>query len=107
MVQYVPYNIRYAIYNPEGAASNVVQIYLNNKLYNTTNISNNSENTISVISDKFGNIPIKITIDNVEYSFNTEVSVSTMNVREIEGAVLNLRSFGRDIDYNKSSNRNQ
>jgi hypothetical protein len=96
MIQYVPYTFRYAIYNPTGSATNTVQIYLNNELQVTTNITNNVENTASLMSGEFGNIPVKITVNGVSYEVISNTSVSTIGVSEIADAKLNLRAFGRD-----------
>lgn len=96
MIQYVPYNFRYAIYNPSNSATNTVQIYLNNEVQVTTNIANGIENTASLMSGEFGNIPVKITVNGVSYEVISDTSVSTIGVKEISDAKLNLRSFGRD-----------
>lgn len=102
IIQYVPYNIRYAIYNPTNAVNNTVGIYIDNELQITTNIVNDVENRASIISDTFGNLPIKITVNDAAYELNSEVAVSTIGVSEIPDAKLNLRAFGRDnkaLDY--------
>lgn len=96
MVQYVPYSIRYAIYNPNESAINTVQIYLNNELELTTNITNGIENNSSIMSSEFGNLPFKISINSVDYEMISETSVSTIGVKEIANAAINLRAFGKD-----------
>ena len=96
MIQYVPYNLRYAIYNPSESATNTVQIFLNNELQLTTNIVNGSENNSSIMSGEFGNLPIKITVNGVSYEMTSDTAISTIGVSEIADAKLNLRSFGRD-----------
>lgn len=96
MVQYVPYSIRYAIYNPNEAATNIVQIYLNNELKLTTNITNGIENNSSIMNSEFGNLPFKISINGVDYEMISETAVSTIGVKEITNAVINLRAFGKD-----------
>jgi hypothetical protein len=67
MIQYVPYNLRYAIYNPSESATNTVQIFLNNELQLTTNIVNGVGNNSSIMSGEFGNLPVKITVNEVDY----------------------------------------
>lgn len=96
MIQYVPYNLRYAIYNPSESATNAVQIFLNNELQLTTNIVNGVENNSSIMSGEFGNLPIKITVNGVDYEMTSDTSISTIGVSEIANAKLNLRAFGRD-----------
>jgi hypothetical protein len=96
MIQYVPYNLRYAIYNSTGSATNTVQIFLNNELQLTTNIVNGVENNSSIMSGEFGNLPIKITVNGVDYEMVSDTAISTIGVSEIADAKLNLRAFGRD-----------
>lgn len=96
LIQYVPYNIRYAIYNPNESAVNTVQIFLNNELQVTTNIVNGVENNSSIMSGEFGNLPFKISVNGVDYEMTSDISISTIGVSEIADAVINLRAFGRD-----------
>lgn len=96
LIQYVPYNLRYAIYNPSESAVNIVQIFLNNELQLTTNITNGVENNSSIMSGEFGNLPIKIIVNDSEYLMSSDVSISSIGVSEIADAKLNLRAFGKD-----------
>ena len=96
MIQYVPYNLRYAIHNSKGSTTNTVQIFLNNELQLTTNIVNGIENNSSIMSGEFGNLPIKITINGIDYEMTSDTAISTIGVSEIADAKLNLRAFGRD-----------
>lgn len=96
MIQYVPYNLRYAIYNPSESSTNTVQIFLNNELQLTTNIVNGVENNSSIMSGEFGNLPVKITVNGVDYEMTSDTAISTIGVSEIADAKLNLRAFGRD-----------
>ena len=96
MIQYVPYNLRYAIHNSKGSTTNTVQIFLNNELQLTTNIVNGVENNSSIMSGEFGNLPIKITVNEVDYEMTSDTAISTIGVSEIADAKLNLRAFGRD-----------
>ena len=102
MIQYVPYSIRYAIYNPLESATNTLQIYVNDEVQVTTNIVNNVESTSSIMCGEFGNIPIKIVVNGVSYEVVSDTAVSTIGVSEIGDAKLNLRAFGKD---NNSSDR--
>lgn len=96
IIQYVPYTIRYAIYNPTNAAVNTLQIFVNDEVQVTTNITNGFENSSSIMSDSFGNVPIKIVVNGVSYEMGSDTSISTIGVSEIADAVINLRAFGRD-----------
>ena len=64
MIQYVPYNLRYAIYNSKDLQP-IQYRFLNNELQLTTNIVNGVENNSSIMSGEFGNLPIKITVNGV------------------------------------------
>lgn len=96
MIQYVPYNLRYAMYNPNESATNIVQIFLNDELQLTTNIVNGVENNSSIMSGEFGNLPVRIVINETSYNVSSDISVSSIGVSEIADAKLNLRAFGRD-----------
>lgn len=96
IIQYVPYNLRYAIFNPSESALNTVRIYLNDELQLTTNIVNGVENNSSIMSGEFGNLPVKITVNNASYDMSSNVAISSIGVSEIADAKLNLRAFGRD-----------
>ena len=96
LIQYVPYSIRYAIYNPQESVNNTLQIYVNNEVQITTNVINGAENTSSFMCDSFGNVPIKITVNGVSYEMGSDTAISTIGVKEIADAKLSLRAFGRD-----------
>ena len=96
LIQYVPYYLRYAIYNPSDSASNLLKIYVNNEVQITTNIVNGVEGASTIMCSDFGNVPLKIEVNGVIYSFDTDTSISTLGVSEIGDAKLNLRAFGKD-----------
>ena len=98
MIQYVPYTIRYAIYNPSESATNTLQILLNDEVHVITNIVNNREGSSSVMCSSFGNVPVKIIVNGVSYDLISNTAVSTLGVKEIGDAKLNLRAFGKDND---------
>jgi len=99
LTQYVPYELRYAIYNPADSATNLVNVYVNNNLQLTTNIINNKENIASIVVNDFGEVYIKLEVNKSSYEISTNVAVSTINVAEISSnLVLDLRAFGKDND---------
>lgn len=105
--QYVPYNIRYGIYNPKNTVSNAVNVYLNSELYTTLNISNGAESTISIIPNKIGDTTIDIRVNDSVYEVNANISKSSINIYEIgSNLALDLKAFGRinepNIDNNAS-----
>ena len=102
MIQYVPYNLRYAIYNPSESATNTLQIYVNDEVQITTNVINCKENTSSIMCNVFGSVPIKFSVNDIDYELISNTSISTIGVSEIGDAKLNLRAFGKD---NNSSDR--
>lgn len=96
IIQYVPYTVKYAIYNPSNVAVNTVQVYVDDEVQATTNAVNGVENYASIMSGVFGNVPIKITVNDSVYEMESETAVSSIGVSEIADAVLNLRAFGKD-----------
>lgn len=104
--QYVPYNIRYAIYNPANLASNPVNVYLDSELYSSANISNGSESVLSIIANKVGNTTIDIRVNDSVYNINTDVNQSSINIYEINSnLVLDLKAFGRINESNVDNNK--
>jgi hypothetical protein len=95
MTQYVPYDICYAIYDPNAAKSSDVDVYLNDALYMTSQTSNNTVSYLSIISDKIGYTEIDIHVNGSVYTINSDVNQSSIDIYEITNPVLNLRSRGR------------
>ena len=99
ITQYVPYNLRYAIYNPANLSSNNVYVYLNSELYTTTNIANGSESSLSLILNEYGNKNIKISVNGSIYPTIANVTKSSIDIYEITSNLsLDLRAFNRKND---------
>lgn len=99
ITQYVPYNLRYAIYNPANLSSNNVHVYLNSELYTTTNIANGSESSLSLILNEYGNKNIKISVNGSIYPTIANVTKSSIDIYEItSNLALDLRAFNRKND---------
>lgn len=97
LTQYVPYNLRYAIYNPANAASNDVSVYLDSELYAATNATNGSESIIALSVNKSGDKTLKISVNGNMYSVITDVAKSSIDIYEISSNLsLDLRAFGRN-----------
>lgn len=97
LIQYVPYNLRYAIYNPANASSNDVSVYLDKTLYTTTNAINGSESIISLIVNTSGNHIIKVSANGSVYSIESDINTSSIDIYEISANLsLDLRAFGKN-----------
>lgn len=97
--QYVPYELRYAIYNPTDSATNLVSVYVNNELQLTSNAVNGKENIASIVINGFGAVPVKLEVNGSMYEVTPDVEVSSIDVAEISSNLsLNLRAFGKDND---------
>ena len=105
LVQYVPYTLRYAIYNPANLSSNSLSVYIESELYLTTNVTNDSESTISLVVNKSGNHNIKIAVNGTIYNIDSNVEQSSINIYEIDSNLsLDLRAFGRVNEPNEENN---
>ena len=104
MTQYVPYDICYAIYDPEALKSRDVKVYLDDDLYITSQIANNIESHLSITPNKIGEIEIDINVNGSVYTILSTVNKSSIGIYEITNPILNLRSRGRvnvpDIEKN-------
>jgi hypothetical protein len=97
LTQYVPYNLRYAIYNPDNLVSNTVNVYVGSELYTTTNATNGLESVISLVINESGNKTIKISVNGNIYTIIGDVNKSSINIYEISSNLsLDLRAFGKN-----------
>lgn len=105
VIQYEPYTLTYAVYNPKHLEYIPVEIYLNDVLQTTVNAPNNKELTYSFNPSKSGNAVIKFKYDDYYKIINADVENTVMDLQEIENnLVLNLSASGRtNQDTNKDS----
>ena len=97
LTQYVPYNLRYAIYNPANTVYNEVSFYLDKELYTTDSASNGNESNLALVVNESGNHTIKISVNGSIYNLSTDVIKSSINIYEITSNLsLDLRAFGRN-----------
>lgn len=97
LTQYVPYNLRYAIYNPSDAISNEVSIYLEKELYTIDSASNGNESNLALVVNESGNRTIKISVNGSIYNISTKVEESSIDIYEITSNLsLDLRAFGKN-----------
>ena len=97
LTQYVPYNLKYAIYNPANTVSNEVSIYLDKELYTIDSASNGKESNLALVVNESGNHSIKISVNGSVYNLSTDVIKSSIDIYEItSNLTLDLRAFGRN-----------
>lgn len=97
LTQYVPYNLRYAIYNPSDAISNEVSVYLEKELYTVDSASNGNESNLALVVNESGNRTIKISVNGSIYNISTKVEESSIDIYEITSNLsLDLRAFGKN-----------
>lgn len=97
LTQYVPYNLRYAIYNPSDAISNEVSVYLEKELYTVDSASNDNESNLALVVNESGNHAIKISVNGSIYNISTNVEESSIDIYEITSNLsLDLRAFGKN-----------
>jgi hypothetical protein len=96
LTQYIPYNLRFAIYDPEPKSSNDIDVFINNKKYITTNAINGVEEQLTIELNDSGDATIQLKLYDSTYDLVAEVAPSSINISEIPTDVLNLRASGRN-----------
>lgn len=103
--QYIAYDLRFAIHNPQNTAATPVEVYVGGNLMATVNTENGIENSYSILLNETGTKELKVVAGGTEYAIQAEVSETSMSVREItEGLELGFSAVGRN---NSMSNKNK
>lgn len=103
--QYIAYDLRFAIHNPQNTAATPVEVYVGGNLMATVNTENGIENSYSILLNQTGTKELKVVAAGTEYTIQAEVSETSMSVREItEGLELGFSAVGRN---NSMSNKNK
>ena len=103
--QYIAYDLRFAIHNPQNTAATPVEVYVGGNLMATVNTENGIENSYSILLNETGTKEVKVVAGGTEYTIQAEVSETSMSVREItEGLELGFSAVGRN---NSMSNKNK
>lgn len=83
IVQYIPYNLRFATYTSSNISNIEVNVFLDNELKATVQSNNNIENVVTLTSKTSGDKKLKIIVEDIEYSITAKVSETSLNIREI------------------------
>ena len=103
--QYIAYDLRFAIHNPQNTAATPVEVYVGGNMMATVNTENGIENSYSILLNETGTKELKVVAAGTEYTIQAEVSETSMSVREItEGLELGFSAVGRN---NSMSNKNK
>lgn len=90
IVQYVPYTLRFATYSPLNAANTDVTISIDDKVKGVVGSKNGTENLFVITSTTYGNQMLKLSTTDSEKEVVLSIKKTTMNIQEIEGAVLDF-----------------
>ncbi len=105
VTQYVPYKLRFAVYDPKFTATIPLEIYIDGNKVTTINMSNGVVETYDFVVTGYGSKTIKLKTASSEYNISTEVEKSTTALEEItDGLVLNLSAVGKS---NNSSDKDK
>lgn len=105
VTQYVPYKLRFAVYDPKFTATIPLEIYIDGNKVTTINMSNGIVETYDFVVTGYGSKTIKLKTASSEYNISTEVEKSTTALEEItDGLVLNLSAVGKS---NNSSDKDK
>lgn len=105
ITQYVPYEIKFAIYNPIGAAQTEAVITVDSKEQARIMTSNSQVVSYSLRASVYGAKTMTITAGSSIHSATLNIAVTTMNISEIkDGLVLSLSAVGKsNLDKDKES----
>lgn len=96
LVQYVPYDLRFAVHNPVNPVSTTVEVYLGNTLLTSLESVNGIVNTYLLMSSETGSKVIKLVAAGIEYILDSFVEETAMNIREITASLeLGFSAVGR------------
>ena len=105
VVQYAPFSLRFAVYNPLNPASTPVVIKLDGTPLTTVNIPNGTEQTYALRVNDAGDHVLRLEAGATSRDLPFTSSTSPISVREItDGLVLSLQALGRtNSDANRDS----
>lgn len=96
LVQYVPYDLRFAVYNPASPVSTTVEIHLDDTLLASLESVNGIVNTYPLISPETGAKVIKLVASGIEYTLDAYIKETAMNIQEITASLeLGFSAVGR------------
>lgn len=105
VIQYEPYTISYAVYNPGNLATIPVDIHIDNVLMQTVQAPNFKVLNYSFVSNTDGNKVLKFVTGQYSREIGIDVDQTIMDLQEItNNLVLKLTATGRT---NEDVNRNQ
>lgn len=94
--QYIPIDLRVAMYDPTWATEQEVEVYLSSELQTTLGMHNGEETTVSLVPMKSGENSIKLKCGETERGFNVDTAPSSSSIEEItQGLVLALDARGK------------
>lgn len=96
ITQYVPYTLRFATYSPLNAANTEVSITVDGELKGVVGSKNNIENEFVFTSTTNGNKTLKLTTPTSEREVTIAVNKTSMNIDEIEGAIIDFTAIGKN-----------
>ena len=95
IVQYVPYTLRFATYSPLNAANTDVTISIDDKVKGVVGSKNGTENLFVITSTTYGSQILKLSTTDSEKEVVLSIKKTTMNIQEIEGAVLDFTAHDK------------
>lgn len=102
--QYLPYDIKLALFNPTYASVTPVGIYLDDALLTTLSMQNNKEVIYGLVVTSYGEKTLKIGLDLVTREIAMDVTKSSTSIEELnQGLSLALSATGKSND---SADRN-
>ena len=97
MTQYIPFNLRFALFNPKSPVSTETQIFLNDELVSTIGITKLTETNYSILTSETGSKTIQVVADGTTVQLPVFIGLSTISIAEInEGLVMSFSAVGRN-----------
>ena len=107
VTQYIPYNVRFAVFSPKNLAIIPVTLNFNDVQVSYINAINNKENIYTLVTSDFGDKVLSIITESSVRNIPIEVSKTTMKLGEITSDLaFDFSAVGKtndSKDYNKWS----
>lgn len=96
MVQYEPYALTLAVYNPTSAASTTATVSLGGTQVASVDVVNGTAVTVRMTSSASGNLTVLVSAGGTERSITASVEGTSMTIEEITDSLeLDFRALGR------------
>ena len=96
LVQYVAYELKFAVYDPMSPVSTAVDLYMDDTLQASLESVNGLVNTYTLIPSGTGSVTVRLVAGDTEYILGSSVAGTSMDIREITASLeLGFNASGK------------